>query len=264
MDLKGMNRYQHFGFRQPWLEHFMEYRTDCFSMGVLGNRQYDALKVWLREGGLLESAKGENAGNVTPLGEKLIGFSAYNPFTWAIIWANLCYNSIICKWYALNGEIGNTYEKGVLVDLLGDDYSPSTRDNAVTSLLETLRHSPIGSSLKQGIPIPAGGNTYTYTRDGWDMPDALAILYSLYLSAEHTGRYSFTLAQLAQARNNPDGKGVNPADIYGIEAKNFREILQGLDIQLPQFIRVNFVADLDNIILQPDVTSLSILDLVQG
>lgn len=264
MDLKGMNRYQHFGFRQPWLEHFMEYGTECFSMGVLGNRQYDALRVWLREGGLLESVKGEKAGTITPLGQKLIEFSCYNPLTWAVIWANLCYNSIICKWYALNGEIGNTYEKSVLVDLLGDDYSLSTRDNAVTSLLETLRHSPIGASLKQGIPIPASATTYTYTRDGWDMPDGIAILYSLYLYAEHTGRYSFTLAQMAQARNNPESKGVSPADIFGIEAKAFREILQGLALQLPEHIRVNFVADLDNIILVPEVTSLSILDLVQS
>lgn len=261
MDLKGMNRYQHFGFRQPWLEHFMDYGTECFSMDVLGNRQYDALRVWLREGGLLETAKGEKTGTITPLGQKLIEFSCYNPLTWAIIWANLCYNSIICKWYALNGEIGNTYEKAVLVDLLGDDYSLSTRDNAVTSLLETLRHTPIGASLKQGIAIPSSATTYTYTRDGWDMPDGIAILYSLYHYAEHTGRYSFTLAQMAQARNTPDSKGVSPADIYGIEAKTFREILQGLALQLPEYIRVNFVADLDNIILMPEVTSLSILDL---
>ena len=30
MQLKGMNRYQTFAFR-PWLEHFFEHGTDCFT-----------------------------------------------------------------------------------------------------------------------------------------------------------------------------------------------------------------------------------------
>lgn len=30
MDMKGMNPYQHFGFRQPWLEHYMSDGTECF------------------------------------------------------------------------------------------------------------------------------------------------------------------------------------------------------------------------------------------
>ena len=266
--MKGMNRYQTFGLRQEWLQHFYEYGTECFGSYVLGNRQYDSLKVWLREAGILAADK---TINLTPLGEKLLtqlpapigGFKydPYAPFTWSIIWANLAYNSIICKWYVLNAEIGSTYDKGTLVDLIGDNYARRTRENAIASVCDLLNKTPIGASLKQGIAIPSSATTYTYTRDGWDMPDGIAILYSLYLYAEHTGRYSFTLAQMAQARNTPDSKGVSPADIYGIEAKTFREILQGLALQLPEYIRVNFVADLDNIILVPEVTSLSILDL---
>ncbi len=53
MDLKGMNRYQHFGLRRPWLEHFFEHKENCFTMGSLGTRQYDSLRVWLKEAGLL-------------------------------------------------------------------------------------------------------------------------------------------------------------------------------------------------------------------
>lgn len=52
MELKGMNRYQTFGFRRPWLEQFFEHKEKIFTMDKLGTRQYDALKVWLREGGL--------------------------------------------------------------------------------------------------------------------------------------------------------------------------------------------------------------------
>lgn len=72
MDLKGMNRYQHFGLRRPWLEHFFENKENCFTMGQLGTRQYDSLKVWLREAGLLSSSgKGVKAGVPTELFGKI-------------------------------------------------------------------------------------------------------------------------------------------------------------------------------------------------
>ena len=143
MDLKGMNRYQHFGLRRPWLEHFFENKENCFTMGQLGTRQYDSLKVWLREAGLLSSSgKGVKAGVPTELFGKIEKLGAGDPLVWAIIWTNLAYNSIISKWYMLNVPSGDIYEKNELVFQLGDDYSKSTRDNAVTALLETFRHSP--------------------------------------------------------------------------------------------------------------------------
>ena len=55
---------------------------------------------------------------------------------------------------------------------------------------------------------------------------------------------------------------MSPHDIYGIEIKAFREQVQGLAISYPQYIRVSFVANLDNIILE-DYSSVDILDLAQ-
>ncbi len=262
MDLKGMNRYQHFGLRRPWLEHFFMNRENCFTMGSLGNRQYDSLKVWLREGGLLTaSRKGDKSGIPTPLFEKVQPLGAGNPLTWAIIWTNLAYNSIIVKWYMLNAPAGEIYEKNDLVFLLGDDFSKSTRDNAVTALLETLRHSPIGTVLKQGIPIPSG-NSYKFSKQGWNTPDAIAILYALYMWAEATGRYTFTLSQMASARDNFDAKGIDPVSIFGINPDRFKDILQDIALQFDKFIRTTFVADLDNVQLFPEYKSIDILDLI--
>ena len=263
MDLKGMNRYQHFGLRRPWLEHFFANREDCFTMGILGNRQYDSLKVWLREGGLLSaSGKGEKSGVPTPLFEKVQPLGGGNPLTWAIIWTNLAYNSIIVKWYMLHAPAGEIYEKNDLVFLLGDDYSKSTRDNAVTALLETFRHSPIGTVLKQGIPIP-NGNSFKFSKQGWNTPDAVAILYALYMWAEATGRYTFTLSQMASARGNADAKGVDPVSIFGINPDRFKDILQDIALQFDKYIRTTFVADLDNVQLFPEYKSIDILDLIE-
>lgn len=262
MDLKGMNRYQHFGLRRPWLEHFFEYKENCFTMGQLGTRQYDSLKVWLKEAGLLTaSGKGAKSGVPTPLFEKIEPLGAGNPMTWAVIWINLAYNSIIAKWYMLNVPAGEVYDKNELVFQLGDDYSQSTRDNAITALLETFRHSPIGSVLKQGIPI-ASGNSYKFSKQGWNTPDAVAILYALYMWAEATGRYTFTLSQMDVARGNADAKGVDPVAIFGINPDRFKDILQDISLQFDKYIRTTFVADLDNVMLFPEISSLDVLDLI--
>ena len=262
MDLKGMNRYQHFGLRRPWLEHFFEYKEDCFTMGTLGTRQYDALRVWVKEANLLMvTGKGDKSGVVTPLFEKLQRLGAGHPITWAVIWTNLAYNSIIARWYMLKAPAGEIYEKSDLVYLLGDDYSKSTRDNAVTALLETFRHSPIGTVLKQGIPIPSG-NSYKFSKQGWNSPDAVAILYALYVWAEATGRYTFTLGQLEAARGNSDAKGVDPVSIFGINPDRFKDILQDIALQFDGYIRTTFVADLDNVQLFPEHSSLDVLDLI--
>lgn len=122
--------------------------------------------------------------------------------------------------------------------------------------------SPIGASLKQGVPIELTRNTYSYLRDGWDYPDAVALLYALYLYAEHVGKKSFTFTELANAHNNPDARGISPHDIYGIDLKAFREQVQGLAISFPKHIRVSFVGNLDNIILE-NYSSNDIIDLAQ-
>jgi phosphoadenosine phosphosulfate reductase len=264
MNLKGMNRYQTFGLRKPWLEHFFTYKNACFSMGQLGNRQYDSLKIWLREAGLLSTAnKGEKSGLPTPLFEKLEPLGPFNPLTWAIIWANLAYNSVIVKWYMLYAPAGEAYEKNDLIFMLGDDYSPSTRDNAVTALCETLRHSPIGSVLKQGIPIGSSSNL-KYVKQGWETPEAVAILYSLYLWAEATGRYTFSLSQLAEARGKSDAIGVDPVSIYGLNPNTFKGMLQELALHYEKYLRVTFVVDLDTVKLFPEISSLDVLDLAKN
>ena len=264
VNMKGLDPYHHFGFRDVWLSHFVEEGIECFSKGVLGTVQYTALKVWLKDAEIIEMKKEGKTSTITitELGKKLCHFGSYNPFVWSIIWTNLCYNSTICRWYCLNAEAGATYEKGDLVVLLGDSYSKANRENAITALTETLKQSPIGTYLKQGIPIELAKNKYSYLREGWDYPHAVALLYSLYLYAEHVGRKSFTFTELLNAHSNHETQGISPHDIFGIEPKAFKEQVQGLAINYPEHIRVSFIGNLDNIILE-DFSSNDILDLAK-
>lgn len=263
--MKNPDKYRNFGFRQAFYEHFVTNGVDCFEMGVLGKDQYTSLKQWLADAGMLVVETKEVSGKTntrilkqtTKLADKLRDFGSYNPFPWAIMWANLCYNSIIARFFCFQVAAGEMFDKDFLVDSFSNDVDQKYRSQAVNSLLSTFRDSPIGSSLKQGIPVDK-----SYLRDGWDYPDAAALLYALYLYAEHTGRRTFSFTELANSHNNPNAKGISPHDIYGIELRNFREQIQGLAITYPQYIRVSFVANIDNIILE-DYSSDDIIDLVE-
>jgi phosphoadenosine phosphosulfate reductase len=263
MNLKGMDHYKHFGFRKEWLEHFFKFGSECFSKNILGNLQYFALKAWLKEAGLLSFAnKGEKSGMPTELFEKLKPLGIESPSVWAVIWANLAYNSIITRWYMLSVAPGEVYEKNDLIFMLGDDYSQSTRDNAVTALLETFRHSPIGSVLKQGIPVKIGG-VWRYAKDGWETPEAAAILYSLYLYAEKTGRYTFSLKQLEEAKASPEALGIDLVSVFGLKFGTIKGILQEIALHNKEYIRVSFVKDLDTVHLTQNVASIDIISLFQ-
>ena len=80
--------------------------------------------------------------------------------------------------------------------------------------------------------------------------------------AEATGRYSFTLGQMASARGNSEAKGVDPVSVFGINPDRFKSILQDISLQFDKYIRTTFVADLDNVQLFPEYKSIDILDLI--
>ena len=256
------DKYRNFGFRRDFYSHFCENGPQCFNMDSLGKDQYKSLKQWLAEAGVLQKTqKGSKetiSTNLTELGEKLINYGEYNPFPWAIMWANLAYNSIVVNCFCLNVDVGATFDSAYLVDCLDHDVGEKYRRQAVNSLLSTFRDSPIGDAIYQGVYIEKN----IYMRSGWDYPNAVVLLYALYLYAEKTGRHSFTFSELVNAHSNPNSLGISPADIYGIDVKSYRDMVQGLAIQFPKYIRVSFVANLDNIILE-NYTSLDILDLAE-
>ena len=259
--VKNPDRYRNFGLRHAFYSHFTDNGLGCFDMTVLGKDQYKSLRYWMGDAGVLKrqetNGKEQILLELTPLGEKLLPMGSYNPFVWAVLWANLANDSIVARSFCLNVGPGEMFQKEELIDDLDHEISEKSRSQAVNSLLSTFRDSPIGSALQQGIQVDK-----SYLRAGWDYPHAVALLYALYLYAEHTGRRSFTFTELVNTHNNPDAPGVSPHDIYGIEPKAFREHLQGLAMNFPKYIRVSFVANLDNIILE-DFSSVDVLDLAE-
>lgn len=256
--MKNPDRYRNFGFRQEFYSHFAEHGLGCFDMGVLGKDQYRSLRNWLGDAGVLKKVEKRGTEQVilelTQLGEKLLQMNPYDPLVWAVLWSNLAYESVVAKTFCLNVKAGEMYEKEDLVEFLSHEFSEKARSQAVNSLLSTFRDSPIGSALKQGIQVDK-----TYVRFGWDYPQAVALLYALYLYAEKTGHYRFTFTELTKPNCDIDD-AISPHDIFGIDVVAFKNHVQGLAIGFPEYIHVSFVENLDNIILE-EYSSVDILDL---
>ncbi len=254
MSLKGINRYQHFGFRSEWLSYYIELGDSFWSCDKLGKYQFDGFKVWLKEAEITKN------NSVSEFGKEIFRLDVNDIRTWALILNNLVYHSTIVKWYVQNVEFGFKYPIEDIITLLGEEHSVSTRENAITSMKETFKFSPIGIELGLGNYETKGKTILAVTRTGWDDPDAQVILYSLFKFAEVSeGYYSFTLTDLMN--DNSEREGISPAQIFGLDRDVLMQKIQGLALDYPDFITVAFNKDLDNINLNKERTSLEVVKM---
>lgn len=254
MSDKSISRYQNFGFRQEWLELFFESPINFWENERMGKYMLIGFKAWLKEAELTE----KNA--ISGLGKKLQELGSDDIRTWGIIFINLAYASPIINWYAKNIMFANTYLANDLSILLGDDYSPTTKKNALASLKETLKSSPIGWGLGQGDLEMKGKIINTITKLGWKNPDPIVILYALYKFAENSDKYyNFTLSSLLEDIENR--QGISPTTLFGIERETLKQILQTLSHDYNDYIKVVFNKDLENINLDSNITSEEIINL---
>lgn len=256
MSNKNISRYQNFGCRQEWLELYFELQDEFWANERMGKYMLIGFKSWLKESGITE----ENA--ITSLGNKLCRLGSDSPITWAVIFNNLAYESPIINWYVLTAEFGRLYQANDLNILLEGSYSPTTIKNALSSLKETLRYSPIGWLLGQGSCEMKGKSVETIMREGWSAPDPLAILYSLYKYAEKSDNYySFTLTDLCD--KDTIRNGISPVKLYNLDRDLCKEIIEVLARDYSDFIRVNFNKNImEDIYLESSKTSMDVIDLM--
>lgn len=236
--MKGISRYQTFGIRKDWFQEYFERADNWIHENNLGNRQFEAMRFWLREAGLMNGSK------VTATASVLRELGTDNLLTWAIIWANLACNSPLIRWYVTLPWY-NYYSITDLMTLLGDDLRERTRRNALVALLGTFSDTPLGLQMGLGeIKTVAGKRNAVYKR-GWQDPLPKAILYALYMYANNRKAYDITVGELYEA-----GAWASPFWLYGIDRKTLKPILRGLEVSYPEWIRVELVKDLDNIFLK--------------
>jgi len=171
--VRGWARHQQFGLRQEWLELYLDRPHEWETTGALGNRQVQALKVWLKTAGLVDKA-----GRETFLASlfRAQGLEAMLP--WELVWVNVVFNFPTAAWY-VTGPGPGEWTTGELIELLLRDVprlAKRTACNAVMELVGLLERTPVGRRFNQGAVLP--GRPRRVQRLGHNYPAAAAIIYA--------------------------------------------------------------------------------------
>ncbi len=257
MSVKNIDRYKNFGLRQEWIEIYLEDPENFWSNDRLGTHMFKSFEKWGKEAGIIDA---NNA--PLPVVNNLKALGADHPLVWGYIFANIAYNSSIFNWFIRKMEMGRKYQSSDMMVMLGDDYSQTTKKNALSALKDTIKSSPVGWLLGQGECEMKGKVVLSITRTGWMEPGPLVMLYTLYLFAEHSqGLFSFTLSDLMA--DSDDREALSPYLIFGVDGKTLRPILQGLAHDYSDYIQVDFNNNLmENIFLNRDKTVADIAALL--
>lgn len=256
MKVKGINRYQTFGLRAEWIKILFDNPKNFWNNDRMGTKMFDSFINWGREVGLLIDRKvfADNFGKLQSLG-------AENLKLWGFFWTNAAYNSTLINFFVKYAEFNFEYDNESLMGLLGENLKERTKNNALQSLKNLLRASPIGEKLGQGICEVKGNAVISITRTAWQNPEPLVILYSLYKFAEHSENlYSFTLTYLLD--DSDEREALSPKILFGLDEEILRPILQGLANDYPKFIHVDFNKGIqENVFLREDKTAEDVVQL---
>lgn len=251
----GLDKYSTFGMREAWIRDFFSKRDKWFEDNNLGPKQIDAFIIWLREAEILENTLKNK--KISEIGNRLIGiFNKDETIVWEIIWINLFYNSKIVQWYLSNLLWNTELSKKDILNKLKDSFpnlSEGTLKNPLDALFNLFENNNfIGNILRIG-EIKKIGNERIISKIGSDDIHPTAILYSLYRYAISKGKYKLTVSEFYK-ENNKDG---GPYLIFGISRPALENILRGLQEKRKDLIKVDIVADLDNIYLSDSVKNYS-------
>ncbi|MEM3560944.1 MAG: hypothetical protein QW149_06180 [Nitrososphaerota archaeon] len=134
---------------------------------------------------------------------------------------------------------------------MGERLSLATRKNALQSLCEIFKHTPLGKEISLGILVEDNKKVKGIKKTGLNeekitSPLLAVFLYSLYKIKETKGKY-MSLENLYQNLKE------NPFEIFGISKDLAKKILRTLqEIYGKEFISVDFAFDLDNVILNAE------------
>lgn len=251
MSGKGMNRYQTFGMRQEWLQLFISGDSWQNIGDPLGKNQIEALRL------LLKDAEFFNGKTPTDLGQEIIEISDSNDlFVWSVMWTNLAYNSPLFEFYVIH--IGNSEftKTNLVIELAKErgsdlDGKMTTENNGISSLIQSFLRCPFGEQMSQGKMI--NSKEKIFKRFSFNKIPDLAVLYSLRRYSEKVGRNNLVLSEIIKT------KEISPSNLFMFDFNFLKTILIKIASNYPQFLSVEFAGNLDNIILNSNLTDLDII-----
>jgi phosphoadenosine phosphosulfate reductase len=261
--LKGLNRYLSVGVDADWIRQYLVDQT--FEPG---NRKTDVMYGLMNDAGMTSNKK------LTPFGKFIQERDIGDTSTWALMLCNLAYTPAF-GWYIHNIPFNEPYiESRLLLDMGEDatkkDGGKKARGEFWNGFKTILDSNSCFKDMGFGVPEIEAKETRTgdvkksmksIIRFPWNNPNPEVILYSLYKFAEACGDYyQFTLSRLLDFDVESDG--ISPAEIFGIDRATMEKILNGLNINHPDFITAQFNLDLDTITLNANKSSSDVLALL--
>ncbi len=290
--LSAIDRYSSFGFRNSWLESYVNHGGDIefwisAADGLAPNKRQDACHQFLLDAGIitgkwktrkdkmtLEKEIDFSPIQNTKFGGKIIELGTTSTI-WALIMVNLVSNPDVptFRWFLNNCDLFQTYDEKDLFTLLlpvfANDDKGHGKQNVIDSLKILLATTPLGleqivAQVDYTAKTTVRGDTISLnslTRMPWYSPVPEVILYSLYKFAEACGDYhQFTLSYLMDETIERDG--VSPTTIFGLDRDTMIRIINGLAINYPDYISASFSFDLDTITLRKEKKAEDVLDLL--
>jgi phosphoadenosine phosphosulfate reductase len=254
----GIDKYSTFGIREEWLNEFFIFGDEWLDNNNLGPKQVQAMIRWLVDALLLEP----KTKKTSQLEQYLKEIYKNKPlFVWQVIFNNLYYNSPVVKWYCDEFEWNTITNKGEMKEKICLSYpnlSKGTLSNPIDAMINMFDNSPLGDDLKIGVLEKKGRVVKTVQKLGIDSLSNLFVAYSLYKASEYEWRRDFTVSELYKKDFNG-----GPVKLFGISKNQLERILRGLQEDREQILRVDLAADLDNIYLRDDISSLDIIKIAR-
>ncbi len=254
-----INRYNNFGFREKWLQFYLEHTESFFDNdehGINKENQMNPFLNWMRDSDILKP----DSKDITEIGKLFAdNYNTKRDQIWEIIWINLTCNSEICYWFAANINYGRVYPKTEVETLLETtlpEYGNSVRKNALGALQNAFVSSPLGEKLTVGV-ISKENNKPVFSRMPFNEISLVSVAYSLYRYAERQKRYSLTVSEFYDENQR---EGIYRQ--FGISKGTFARLLLSLQEENNHVLRAELNMGLDNIILRDDLKAIDILKLM--
>lgn len=171
---KGWCKHNSFGLRKEWLQLYLNYPSEWEDKELLGNRQVQSLKMWLKTGGL-ENSQGKETWFAEIF--RAQGMEAILP--WELLWVNVVFNFPTAGWFVKNLGLGRwtTNQMQEHLRQYVPRLAPRTVHNAIMELAGLLERTPVGKDLNQGEVLP--GRPRSINREGYEYPSMDSIFYAL-------------------------------------------------------------------------------------
>lgn len=249
---KSLNCYSHHAPKMDWFIQFFNFKDTFDQNHSLGSQMYSFFKRFLRDAELLDETGYSNFASVV----NQLGLD--NLSSWALMLTNLAYTPQI-NWLIKRVEKHETVSKDYTLSMLVADGAKESWVGDIWNSYSRILDLPF-SEVGLGVAGREKNKLVSITRNSWQNPDPIVILYALFKFAEACGDYyQFTLSRLLN--HNIDSDGVSPTEIFGLDRDQMEKLLNGLSINYPDFINASFTLDLDNITLNSEKTSQDVLKL---